>query len=558
MFFYGDVRQNAGRVSVTSTVQTQTQTQSASVTVSSQSPVDEPVATVYVRAGCENKATRRYVVLAELAAAVVPGLPVAAPVAIQALRADKAKVAAPRTTKPVAATSTSAVDAAPAPGSAPAARPATNPPRAEGRRAHLKLAPLDLWVEERDPTLKLSHELLVVDGEDPQERTRAAALWRSLNATPQDVLGAESRRQTLESDLKGLHAITVKNRQLLDDMTLRLGKAEAGRYSNPLVYALLAGLMVCGLAIVFLGKRAIRGALYGAPWWTGESVANRSESVEFGDSLVPKAGSTSRGTAGKADPPLRAPGPSTQQAVDIDLAAGDDQPASYSVPAAAKPTRDTARATPNQPVSRASGHMDFGHSMSASLLRSVNTKEMLDVRQQAEFFMTLGQHDEAVDLLRDSVDTSVDVNPLVSLELLQVLHTLGRKAEFDQYRIGFNAVFNGHVPVYAEFSQPGSGLEAYPVVCRRIVALWPSEEAVAFIESCLVRTRKESGGRTSTWRPFATCCCCTGWPAVSDPLPRPTRVSWPSVPRKPCRCRCRRSQPMWELTWIFRNRMPAT
>jgi hypothetical protein len=109
--------------------------------------------------------------------------------------------------------------------------------------------------------------------------------------------------------------------------------------------------------------------------------------------------------------------------------------------------------------------------------------------------MTLGQHEEAIALLRDSVDTSTDANPLVFLELLKVLHTLGRKAEYDHYRNGFNAIFNGHVPVYTEFNQPGSGLEAYPPVCRRIVTLWPSDEAVSYIENCLVRKRMENGGQ---------------------------------------------------------------
>ena len=138
--------------------------------------------------------------------------------------------------------------------------------------------------------------------------------------------------------------------------------------------------------------------------------------------------------------------------------------------------------------------MDFAHSMSATL-RSVNTKEMLDVRQQAEFFLTLGQHEEAITLLRESVDAGAEANPLVYLELFRVLHSLGRKAEYDHYRSGFNAIFNGYLPAYADFNQAGSGLEAYPPVCNRIVALWPSEEAVSYIASCLVRGPKENGGQ---------------------------------------------------------------
>ena len=122
--------------------------------------------------------------------------------------------------------------------------------------------------------------------------------------------------------------------------------------------------------------------------------------------------------------------------------------------------------------------INFAGSMTTTL-RAVNTKEMLDIRQQAEFFMTLGQHQEAVDILAENIDAGLEANPLVYLDLLKVLHTLGRKAGYDHYRNAFNAIFSGRVPEYAGFNHGGDGLEAHPDVCRRIVQLWPSEEAVA-------------------------------------------------------------------------------
>lgn len=499
--FYGDSRQDASRVSVSSELLPQSQ--SANVTVTAQATIDEPVVTVYLRAGCESKTARRYVMLAELASTVVPpqnisNLPLVSPVprpalATQPPTSEKAVPKVPRATK---RTKTDTVEAKPAP--AAEVKPSPKPPKLESRRAHLKLAPLDL-TPERDPTLKLSNELFVEQGEDPQKRARAVAQWRSLNATPQEILGADSRRKALESDIKGLHDITLKNRQVLEELTRRLGMAETERYSNPLVYSLLAAVVLCALAIAFVWNRAPRLGMVGVPWWRGDAAGDRSEAVEFGENDGPKPGGTVAQHARKVDvrPIASVDGAVASSGhgvthVDVDLFLDDS--------IENKPTRqtDALKSTPptapSKPVSRASGQMDFAHSMSATL-RSVNTKEMLDVRQQAEFFMTLGQHEEAIALLRESVDTSADANPLVMLELLKVLHTLGRKVEFDHYRSGFNAIFNGHVPAYADFNQPGSGLEAYPEVCRRIVALWPEEDAVAYIENCLVRTRKESGGQ---------------------------------------------------------------
>ena len=89
-------------------------------------------------------------------------------------------------------------------------------------------------------------------------------------------------------------------------------------------------------------------------------------------------------------------------------------------------------------------------------------------------------------MLAENIEAGADSNPLVYLDLLKVLHTLGRKAEFDHYRNAFNAIFSGRIPEYADFNHSGSGLEAYPDVCRRIVQLWSSEEAVDYIEDCLV------------------------------------------------------------------------
>lgn len=488
--FYGDTRLEGSRVKVSSELLPQTP--SANVTIVTHVPVDEPVVTVYLRAGCEAKATRRYVLLAEVAPTVVPTVvsppsTTAQPVVPAAVRPLPSLRTPPQDPKEIG------VGAAPR---------ATKPPRVPpSGRAQLKLEPLDL-TQDRDPTLKLSTELVVEEGGDIQRSARADALWRSLNTTPQDILAMDSRQQALGADLKSLQGITTKNRQLLEDMTRRLDRAEAGRYANPLVYGLLLALMVSGLAIAWMWRRAHNGALTGDPWWRDEGLGDKSETVEFPEDSVRQADPDGSRVARQVQAPQPAgvnsvAAPPFGGVAQVDIPLHEDDPVRPDPPKAATRSaeRSVVGAAPSQPLPRAAGHVDFGHSMSASLLRSVNSKEMLDVRQQAEFFMTLGQHDEAITLLRESVEAGPDANPLVSLELLKVLHTLGRKAEYDYYRNVFNAIFNGHVPVYAEFSQPGSGLEAYPQVCNRIVALWPSADAVAYIESCLVRTRRESGGQ---------------------------------------------------------------
>lgn len=490
--FYGDSKQDASRVGVTSDVSPQSQL--ANLYVSALANVDEPVVTVYLRAGCAGKTSRRYVLLADLVTELAPqpidasvpirSLPTVAATGTQAKAADALQTGrskpATRRVSPTGAGLES--EQTPATNSKPGVSTRT----ASSSRPRLKLAPVDLTID-RDPTLKLSNELLLGDLEDLQKRAQAVALWQSLNATPQDVLSAQGRRQALESDLKGLNDVTAKNRQILEELTRRLDKAETERYSNPLVYGLLAALCAFGLGWVYVWSHGLRVGLGVPPWWRDQGSSDRA-GIATHDSEVASAhadGGWNPSVLSETSPTVPPEGAETKPAagvteVDIDLPG--DAPVVVRQELGSRP-----EAASTVMASRALGHHDFADSMTTTL-RAVNTKEMLDIRQQAEFFMTLGQHQEAVAMLAENIDTGADANPLVYLDLLKVLHTLGRRAEYDHYRHAFNAIFSGRIPEYADFNHSSHGLEDYPDVSGRIVQLWPSEEAVAFIEECLVRS----------------------------------------------------------------------
>lgn len=500
--FYGDTRQDASRIGVTSELNTQLQ--STNVVVSLSSPVNEPVVTVYLQAGCERKISRKYVLLSEFAATPAPSTQPANSLGASLLSRRAASTGA---------LGTVAKDAYPLPAvgkrkkSDPLATPSRDVPvnlsvpkglKTTARRAHLKLSPLDL-TQEIEPALRLSSDLVTEVSEDLQKRAQAAAFWSALNVTHQEVSSAESVRQAMEVDLKNLQGITAKNHALLQDLAVRMDKAESGRHSNPLVYALILAIIAMGVTTAFLWSRMRHRGLSSEPWWREDIAGDMSETVGVAGSEGPKSPPVGN-EMGQSETVLRSVTPSdvldppSQKLADTDIALEMEDPEDIgrSTHPRHKASRSPVRAKPSPNLSRSAGHVDFGHSMSAAILRSVNTKEMLDVLQQAEFFMALGQHDEAIALLRDSVDDEVDANPLVQLELLKVLHTLGLKAEYDHYRQRFNGIFSGHVPNYAHFNQVGSGLEAYPAVCQQIVALWPSPAAVTHIENCLVRTRFES------------------------------------------------------------------
>ena len=137
-------------------------------------------------------------------------------------------------------------------------------------KSRLKLSILDL-VDIKDPTLKLSNELSSVPSDDQQKRETAIALWRSLNTSSQDLIKNETQQKALSDDLKSLRDISAKNQKELQELSGRLQQAESERYSNPLVYALGALLLMAGLALLALFLK-LRRSGDESPWWRSDSL----------------------------------------------------------------------------------------------------------------------------------------------------------------------------------------------------------------------------------------------------------------------------------------------
>jgi len=476
--FYGDVRQEASAVALTNGGQT------SSVRIRARAGVDEPVVTVYLKSTCGQKSSRKYVLLADLASEIAPAEPALnpgrVPLVMESPKASGTEKAEDTSNRGATSASTKGnqrnprrdADVYQAPLSTKPAKVLPHVAEAS-RKPRLKLAPLDMSTE-RDPVLRSTNELLYTPAEDVQKRAEALATWRALNASAQDVLRDEARLQAMESDVKRLAEGTARNRAALQEVTGRLEVAESQRYANPLVYGLAVGLMACLAALAFLWQRLRSATGSDQPWWSAvpEEVSMLRE--DLADVQGPMAGSTPATPEDFAATAISkesredvAPAP----AVDIDLEMGESVFAPPHVP------------LPRAPVSQ---FMEAQPSTHASL-RAISTKEMRDVRQQAEFFITLGQYDDGIGLLENSIKSSNESNPLVYLDLLKALHTLSRKMAFEAYRSEFNKVFTGIVPPYARFNQASRGLDAYPDICQQIVALWPSEAAIQFMESCMVR-----------------------------------------------------------------------
>lgn len=278
--FHGDSRQDANRIQLQTEPTGQTDTFNLKIT--SSVLIDEPVVTVYLRAGCGQKSSRKYVLLADFPsdaiapqARVVPlvappqvpnVIPVAEsapdtnasnrPSATIAIAATPKKEEASKPAKPLAAKEApkevakeQAKEAPPAKKEAPAkpvvkaeksAAPARAQPKPAGK-PRLRLDPVETLTE-RVKTLEAT----------------------TTQSSLQDDLARDSQKmQQLQTDLRTLLDQAVKNEASLAAMRERLEKAEADRVPVAVVYGLVGLVALCMAALAYLWTRRGRSVRWG-------------------------------------------------------------------------------------------------------------------------------------------------------------------------------------------------------------------------------------------------------------------------------------------------------
>ncbi len=512
--FHADTKLDAAKVRIK--VEPGPAPQTSVVRVSSVANVDEPVVTIYLRAGCGQKIARRYVLLADPASDVVPPLTLAASLssaapmpsvgvavpAIPAMAALSGPSASGNSVQSFARKPGMFVPNAPrvaalVPAAIAAQKSVVRKQKTDSRGvgAHLKLDLAELTADSV-VSLRLSPELSMAAVGNEKLRAEAVALWRALNAKPEDVLRDAGKVEALEGDVKALRTLSGKNLESVSDLRARLQKAESERFANGLVYALLAGLVFASAAAAYFWNRQ-RGRLSGADdWWetahaTPDSAGNsRSGSLGLGaDSRFPETGAQALG----ADVGVRV---RSLTAVDIDLSV-DESLFSSLKDARVHPHQVGGRSAdavetrmPTLAGTEVTRPQDLPHDFSPSMagtLRAINAEEVFDIRQQAEFFLSLGQYDRAIQVLENRIDDHGESSPFVYLDLLKVFHTLGRKAEFQKFRQDFNLLFKGNVPEFSKFNDEGKSLDAYPAALARVSEVWHSPKAQEFIEDCIFR-----------------------------------------------------------------------
>lgn len=545
---FGDSRIDSGRVR-TGWVNPEA-TDEGVLRIQSTQVIDEPVVGVWVRAGCLRKVERRFVLLADVVSDPAPAGPVAmdgaaatsgpvvrqfgaasAPSAAN-VGARRSVVAATQREVPRAAVAGTNVAeaAASAPSAAPAASapavvrarrlPAAPAPQAVGS-APLKLVPPKVGktalplpeakitpvpsvvrkptngrallrlegLPEVQPTLKSTLDLTVVPSENPQVREDARALWRALNAQADELQRDARRLQSLESQVKAAQAQQTREQAEIATLRAQLQQAEEERYANWLVGLLAALLLVAtaGAGFLWLQSRKNGAVRSWSPrdWWHGSSGVEPSNLSD----LAPVDGGANRSRAKTERGGLF--GRSTRKG---NLEPVQDRPEPSVFDSLKMAVRDSMH-TASRPDSLPPSNRGFVNSMSA---RTVNVEELFDIQQQADFFVSLGQHEQAIELLRQHIYTNSSTSGMAYLDLLQIYHKFERRQEYDQLRDEFNRLFNAQVPPFDQFGkQQRRGLERYPSAMARLEAMWKSPRILSVLQESIFRRPEAVGDEES-------------------------------------------------------------
>jgi hypothetical protein len=121
-------------------------------------------------------------------------------------------------------------------------------------------------------------------------------------------------------------------------------------------------------------------------------------------------------------------------------------------------------------------------------VRDVSIEELIDLEQQAEFFVVLGQDEAAVDLLVDHLRSTGGGSPLPYLKLLEIYSRTGDHGAYERNRARFNHRFNAYAPEWGSDLAHGRSLEDYPGILPRLEQVWPRPlDAMAELEALLFR-----------------------------------------------------------------------
>lgn len=471
------------------------------VRLTSLTQVNEPIVTVNLSFGCPARLTRQYVALIDppgnAAMTEVPALETVqeaaseaySPALKAALATSESKPERLLARPPLASVATGPARAASAPASAASAAPqrvaagggvAPQAKPAKSRKRSPKPRPHD--------TLVAAVPASGAQASAPVSRLRLDAPERSENPSPlagsapqnaaSEVATAalaaiaasevtQSRLSALEESINRLQQQNEAQAARMLEMQARLNAAQSGRDAGPLTWILgLLALALSGFSLYQWRKHEQQRA----QWWAAEAerrpVAAPTSAVRSPEVAVEEPASTMQAPQTKPIPIVDAPVSTLAEFMASPIHPGlSPDTLAFQAETAPIPFMDSQI----NPMDTAPGRPAPGGPM-------VTVEELLDLEQQVEFFLVLGQTEAAVDLLRSRVETGTS-SALPYLKLLEIYQLQGDVGAFSELADRFAQRFNALAPAWGGMAGEGLGLETAAPALRQVQAVWTDPAA---------------------------------------------------------------------------------
>lgn len=494
------------------------------VRIRTTSRIEEPVVTIDVSVGCTARLSRQFVVFADPPQFVDRGMAVAAaaPVApvverAQTVRDEPAPIRSlppPPPSRPATvdrprppvppqpavrqapakqAAQRASESVQPKPRAQPQPQAAAPPPKEPAPKPRQEARPrlrLDAAPPLDAPAVLAQAQAEIATGLTPETLALVDQANEAVLAAIAAAKASQERIAALERAVRQMQADAAAQRASVQQLRDRTTSAETrSRWMVPLLLAVAALVALCGW--LWLRLRELESERQGA-WLDAAQQNPPVESPSAAQGPAQKAAGLRAGSgafgaglapAHPADE-SESPEPATE--------ASDRTPAP---PAPADPTESEAMrfSADDGPVPAMQqtqplvpGTVPVMSYESDS--RDVSAEELIDLEQQAEFFVVLGQDEAAIDLLVSHLRDTGGASPLPYLKLLEIYRRQGDRAAYERTRDRFNLRFNARAPAWDAPAHAGRSLEDYPHVMHWLQQVWPRPvDAMAELEAMLFR-----------------------------------------------------------------------
>lgn len=311
------------------------------------------------------------------------------------------------------------------------------------------------------------------------------------------VQQSQEKLQAMQQRLDEMRGEQQRTQAALEALRQEL---QAARAQQAMPSALVVGLGLLSLALASTSLmlwRHARVRRQEARWW--------HEQAQAGEGRLPTAPATS---AASPAPEVTAPMPVMAAEALAPAAAALDAPApTMPMPLTLghPPERTMELPGLDQTWPARPAQLEVQEPVSVQLVQAgtesepsaaapVTVEDLIDLEQQVEFFLVLGQDDAAIELLSERLHDAEVASGLPFLKLMELYQRRGEREAFERVAQRFGRQFGVREPVWSEDMNQGEGLEGHAELLARLQSSWADAGAsMAVLQELLAHTGPDQG-----------------------------------------------------------------